>query len=94
MLTAVPGGPLTSLVDHSVVLDFADEQSIVQTRFPTTAMTLLRTGLGEDPAPAIADCEAALAVPPPGRPVGVRALRLPRDRLDGGPGPRGGAQDA
>ena len=65
MLTAVPGGPLTSLVDHSVVLDFADEQSIVQTRFPTTAMTLLRTGLGDDPAPAIADCEAALALPLP-----------------------------
>ena len=65
MLTAVPGGPLTSLVDHSVVLDFADEQSVVQTRFPTTAMTLLRRGLGEDPAPAIADCEVALALPPP-----------------------------
>ncbi len=61
MLTAVPGGPLASLVDHSVVLDFADEQSIVQTRFPTTSMTWLRTGLGDDPGPAIADCEAVLA---------------------------------
>jgi glutamine---fructose-6-phosphate transaminase (isomerizing) len=60
MVTAVPGGPLTSLVDHSVVLDFADEQSIVQTRFPTTSLSWLRTGLGHDPAPAIADCEAAL----------------------------------
>ena len=60
MMTAVPGGPLTSLVDHSVVLDFADEQSIVQTRFPTTAMTWLRTGLGHDPGRAIADCELAL----------------------------------
>jgi fructoselysine-6-P-deglycase FrlB-like protein len=61
MLTAVPGGPLASLVDHSVVLDFADEQSIVQTRFPTTSLTWLRTGLGDDPAPTIADGEAALA---------------------------------
>ena len=65
MLTAVPGGPLTSLVDHSVVLDFADEQSIVQTRFPTTALTWLRKGLGDDPAPSIADCEAALDSPVP-----------------------------
>jgi glucosamine--fructose-6-phosphate aminotransferase (isomerizing) len=65
LLTAVPGGPLAPLVDHSVVLDFADEQSIVQTRFPTTSMTLLRRGLGEDPAPAVADCEAALEVPLP-----------------------------
>jgi len=65
MLTAVPGGPLTSAVDHAVVLDFADEQSIVQTRFPTTAMTWLRRGLGQDPAPAIADCEAALDRPLP-----------------------------
>jgi fructoselysine-6-P-deglycase FrlB-like protein len=65
MVTAVPGGPLTSLVDHSLVLDFADEQSIVQTRFPTTAMTWLRSGLGHDPAPAVADCETALERPLP-----------------------------
>ncbi len=65
MMTAVPDGPLTSLVDHSVVLDFADEQSIVQTRFPTTAMTLLRRGLGDSPTASIADCEAALASPVP-----------------------------
>jgi fructoselysine-6-P-deglycase FrlB-like protein len=62
-LTAVPGGPLTSLVDHTVVLDYADEQSIVQTRFPTTALTLLRTGVGTDGEPAVADCEAALGNP-------------------------------
>jgi glutamine---fructose-6-phosphate transaminase (isomerizing) len=61
VLTAVPDGPLTSLVDHTVVLDYADEQSIVQTRFPTTAMTLLRTGLGVDGTPVVADGEAALA---------------------------------
>jgi glucosamine--fructose-6-phosphate aminotransferase (isomerizing) len=65
LLTAVPDGPLSSFVDHSVVLDFADEQSIVQTRFPTTVMTLLRRSLGEDPSPAIADCEAALDRPVP-----------------------------
>jgi fructoselysine-6-P-deglycase FrlB-like protein len=68
-LTAVAGGPLSSLVDHSVVLDFADEQSIVQTRFPTTAMTLLRRGLEEDPASAVADGQAALARPVPADPA-------------------------
>jgi CRISPR-associated protein Cas5a/b/c len=30
------------------VLEFADEQSVVQTRFATTALLLLRSGLGED----------------------------------------------
>jgi len=68
-LTAVPGGPLTSLVDHTVVLDYADEQSIVQTRFPTTVLTLLRTGLGVEADPALADCEAALARPLPVQPA-------------------------
>ena len=44
-----------------VVLDFADEQSVVQTRFATTALALLRAHLGEDLAPrAVADAEAAL----------------------------------
>ncbi|HET9842572.1 MAG TPA: SIS domain-containing protein [Nocardioides sp.] len=68
-LTAVPGGPLTSLVDHTVVLDYADEQSIVQTRFPTTALTLLRTGVGADGESAVADCEAALGDPIPVEPA-------------------------
>jgi fructoselysine-6-P-deglycase FrlB-like protein len=65
MVTAVAGGPLASLVDHAVVLDFADEQSIVQTRFPTTTLAWLRSGLGHDPSPAIADCVTALEDPLP-----------------------------
>jgi fructoselysine-6-P-deglycase FrlB-like protein len=60
VLTAVAGGPLSGLVDHEVALDFADEASIVQTRFPTTALTLLRTGLGQDVGPGIADSETAV----------------------------------
>jgi fructoselysine-6-P-deglycase FrlB-like protein len=68
-ITAVPGGPLTSLVDHTVVLDYADEQSIVQTRFPTTALTMLRTGLGVDVTPTIADCEAVIDRPLPADPA-------------------------
>ena len=46
-------------------LPFADETSVVQTRFATSALALLRASLGEDLAPAIADAEAALGAPLP-----------------------------
>jgi fructoselysine-6-P-deglycase FrlB-like protein len=44
-----------------VVLDFADERSVVQTRFATSQLALLRAHLGEDLGAAIADAELALA---------------------------------
>lgn len=53
--------PLVGLVDDAITLPFADEQSVVQTRFATTALALFRASLGEDLAPAIADAERALA---------------------------------
>lgn len=62
-IVADPDTPLPGLVDEVVVLDFADETSVVQTRFATTALTLLRAGLGLDVTPSIADAEAALAAP-------------------------------
>ncbi len=49
----------------AVLLDFADEVSIVQTRFATTALALLRAHFGADLDPAIADARAALAGPLP-----------------------------
>jgi glutamine---fructose-6-phosphate transaminase (isomerizing) len=70
LLTAVAGGPLSGLVDDEVALDFADEASIVQTRFPTTAMTLLRAVVGDDVAPSIADCETAVGDRLPVDPTG------------------------
>ncbi|MFC7648471.1 SIS domain-containing protein [Streptosporangium lutulentum] len=45
---AVTGDPSTPIADSAgslVVLDFADETSVVQTRFATTALTLLRAHL-------------------------------------------------
>lgn len=45
--------PLVGLVDSVVPLPFADEQSVVQTRFATTALAFLRAGLGEDLSGAI-----------------------------------------
>ncbi|MEV7736449.1 sugar isomerase [Streptomyces sp. NPDC088921] len=47
-VTAVPHSPVTGPADDVVVLDFADETSVVQTRFATTELVLLRAHLGED----------------------------------------------
>ncbi len=60
-ITAVAGQPIEGAADEAVVLDFADERSVVQTRFATTALVLLRAHLGLDHAAAIDDAEAALA---------------------------------
>ncbi|MFF4773125.1 SIS domain-containing protein [Microtetraspora fusca] len=62
-ITADPATPVMSLADNVVVLDFADERSVVQTRFATTQLALLRAHLGEDLTQAIADAEEALAEP-------------------------------
>ena len=40
------GTPVGELATDIVDLSFADERSVVQTRFPTTLLTLLRTHLG------------------------------------------------
>jgi fructoselysine-6-P-deglycase FrlB-like protein len=60
-LTAVPDSPVASSADDTVVLDFANEQSVVQTRFATTALALLRAHIGDRLDAAIADGAAALA---------------------------------
>jgi len=56
-----PETPAVALSDETVALPFADEKSVVQTRFATTALTLLRAHLGEDVSSAVADAEEALA---------------------------------
>lgn len=61
LLTAVGDGPAAPHADSEIVLDFADEQSVVQTRFATSALALLRASLGEDLAPAIQQCQQRLA---------------------------------
>lgn len=47
-ITADPTTPIMQAANDVVVLDFADEKSVVQTRFATTALLLLRSGLGSD----------------------------------------------
>ncbi|KNY04650.1 SIS domain-containing protein [Microbacterium sp. GCS4] len=53
--------PLVDMVDDAVLLPFADEKSVVQTRFATTALALFRASLGEDLTRAIDDASAVLA---------------------------------
>ncbi len=77
LLTGLPGEQRTLIVvgdadspgaraaDHAVLLPFADEKSVVQTRFATTTLSVLRAGLGEDLVPVIADCRVALERPLP-----------------------------
>ncbi|MET7321728.1 sugar isomerase [Streptomyces sp. NPDC005549] len=60
-LTADPATPVMTAADDVVVLDFADERSVVQTRFATTALTLLRAHLGLHSDAVVADARAALA---------------------------------
>ncbi|MEX2970352.1 SIS domain-containing protein [Streptomyces sp. C184] len=58
-----PETPAAALSDRTVALPFADEKSVVQTRFATTALTLLRAHLGEDISRAVTDAEEALVAP-------------------------------
>ncbi|XKK60536.1 SIS domain-containing protein [Streptomyces sp. ARC32] len=60
-LTADPETPVMTAADDVVVLDYADERSVVQTRFATTALTLLRAHLGLHTDAVVADARAALA---------------------------------
>jgi fructoselysine-6-P-deglycase FrlB-like protein len=58
-----PDTPAAQLSDETVELPFADEQSVVQTRFATSALALLRTHLGEDLTKAVRDAEDVLTAP-------------------------------
>ena len=62
-ITADGSTPIADAADELVVLDYADEQSVVQTRFATSALTLLRTHVGHDLAPVIEETGAVLDQP-------------------------------
>ncbi|MER5339198.1 SIS domain-containing protein [Streptomyces mirabilis] len=64
-ITADPATPVMERADDLVVLDFADERSVVQTRFATTALTLFRAHLGLHTDDVVADARTALATPLP-----------------------------
>ncbi|GAA1006505.1 SIS domain-containing protein [Streptomyces thermogriseus] len=66
-VTADPGTPVVDTADEVVVLDYADERSVVQTRFATTALTLLRAHLELHGDGVVADAATALSAPLPER---------------------------
>ena len=61
VITAVPGSPVTQHATQSIILDFADEESVVQTRWATAALGLLRAHNGVDLLPLADQAEIALA---------------------------------
>ena len=64
-ITAVPGTPVPEAADAVIDLSFADEESVVQTRYATTELALLRAHLGFDIAASARAAERVLAEPLP-----------------------------
>lgn len=60
VITAVAGSPVTEFATHSIIMEFADEESVVQTRWATAALGLLRAHNGFDLNIAANDAEIAL----------------------------------
>jgi fructoselysine-6-P-deglycase FrlB-like protein len=66
-ITAAAASPVARAAGQVIDLGFADEESVVQTRFATTELALLRAHLGHDPSAAADAAERVLAAPlPPG----------------------------
>ncbi|MDG4768298.1 sugar isomerase [Solwaraspora sp. WMMD406] len=69
VIVADPQAPASALARHTVALPFADERSVVQTRFATSVLALLRAHLGEDLTAIAADAEVAVRAPLPINPT-------------------------
>ncbi|MEU8510844.1 SIS domain-containing protein [Kitasatospora sp. NPDC048722] len=71
-ITGDPTTPISAVADTVVDLAFADEESVVQTRFATTTLALLRARLGHAPADLPAQAERALVADLPEGALGAR----------------------
>ncbi|MEV0152692.1 sugar isomerase [Micromonospora sp. NPDC050686] len=69
-----PGSPAVTLADAAVTLPFADERSVVQTRFATTALALFRAQLGQNVEALAADAEVAVRAPLPIDPARIEQV--------------------
>lgn len=69
-------GPVSTAAGHSLVLGFADERSVVQTRFATSVVALFRARLGHDVEALATAAERALALPPPALERATRVVFL------------------
>jgi fructoselysine-6-P-deglycase FrlB-like protein len=61
VLVGDTGSPAVTVADNVIALPFADEKSVVQTRFATTVLAYLRTSLGHNLDAAILDAQKAIA---------------------------------
>lgn len=77
-ITAILGDTDTPLgrlcADSTVHLGFADEKSIVQTRFATTVLTVLRASIDQAPSGLVGDARTALAADLPVDPAHVQHI--------------------
>jgi fructoselysine-6-P-deglycase FrlB-like protein len=64
-ISAVAASPVARAAQASVILDAADEESVVQTRFATTTLALLRAHVGEDLSAVIDEARGAVERPLP-----------------------------
>jgi CRISPR-associated protein Cas5a/b/c len=64
-LVADAGSPVAALTDDAIALPFADEESVVQTRFATSVLALLRAHLGDGADGLAAQAQQALDAPLP-----------------------------
>ena len=64
-VTAVTDSPLAQAATRAISLPFADERSVVQTRFATAALVVLRAHMGIDSAAAAAAAARVLDEPLP-----------------------------
>ncbi|HEX5949412.1 MAG TPA: SIS domain-containing protein [Actinomycetota bacterium] len=64
-IVGVPDSPVAEAADEVIALGFADERSVVQTRFATSALAFVRAWLGEDLEPAVERAETVLDEPLP-----------------------------
>jgi fructoselysine-6-P-deglycase FrlB-like protein len=64
-IVGTAGSPVEEACDEVVQLGFANDQSVVQTRFVTATIALARACLGQDLEPVVADGRAALGGPLP-----------------------------
>jgi fructoselysine-6-P-deglycase FrlB-like protein len=64
-VVGVEDSPIARACDEVVPLAFADDQSVVQTRFVTATIAFARAALGEDLGPVARDGRAALERPLP-----------------------------
>lgn len=60
VIASVAGSPVTEHATDSIILDFADETSVLQTRFATSTLALLRSHLGHDLEKLALDAQVAL----------------------------------